>query len=98
MVFGKAAAFDAPVDLAVEVPRAGRSFSTVRVEVAQDGVSRAEGLLLMGADAPDLLHDSVAMPAVAGPEAAATVDWGVTGRDLRVVDGAYDPDPDRVGP
>jgi acyl-CoA thioesterase-2 len=98
MVFGKAASFDAPIDLTVEIPRAGRSFSTVRVGVAQEGVGRAEGLVLLGADAPDLFRDAVAMPAVAGPESAVTVDWGVTGRDLRVVDAAYDPDPDRVGP
>jgi acyl-CoA thioesterase len=97
MVFGKAAAFDAPVDLTVEVPRAGRSFSTVRVQVAQEGAGCAEGLLLLGADAPDVFRDAVAMPDVAGPEDATTVDWGVTGRDLRVVDAAYDPDPDRVG-
>ena len=34
---------------------------------------------------------------MAGPKARPTVDWGVTGRDLRVVDAAYDPDPDKVG-
>jgi uncharacterized protein (DUF427 family)/acyl-CoA thioesterase len=97
MVFGKAAAFDALIELTVELPRAGRSFSTARVQVAQGDVGRAEGLLLMGADAPEVFHDAVAMPDVAGPESATTVDWGVTGRELRVVDAAYDPDPDRVG-
>jgi acyl-CoA thioesterase-2 len=98
MVFAKAASFDAPVDVEVEVLRPGRTFSTVDVRITQDGSLRSAGLLLMDAGAPDLIHDSVAMPDVAGPEDAAPVDWGVTGRDLRVVDAAYDPDPDRIGP
>jgi acyl-CoA thioesterase len=70
----------------------------VQVRVAQDGAPRSEGLLLLDAGAPDLFHDHLPMPDVDGPEAATPVDWGVTGRDLRVVDAAYDPDPDRVGP
>jgi acyl-CoA thioesterase II len=36
---------------------------------------------------------------VPGPDAAvAFPGFGMTGREIRVVDGAYDPDPDRVGP
>jgi len=38
------------------------------------------------------------MPDLPGPLEAVPLDMGVTGRELRVVDGAYDPDPDRVGP
>jgi uncharacterized protein (DUF427 family)/acyl-CoA thioesterase len=98
MVFGKAASFDQPVDLAVDVLRGGRTFSTVQVRVAQDGTPRSEGLLMMDAGAPELFHDQLPRPDVAGPETATTVDWGVNGRDLRVVDAAYDPDPDQVGP
>jgi acyl-CoA thioesterase len=38
------------------------------------------------------------MPSVPGPYDAEPLDMRVTGRDLRIVDGAYSPDPDRVGP
>jgi acyl-CoA thioesterase II len=52
----------------------------------------------MDAGADDAIRDVVVMPEVPGPEDAVPFDFGVTGRDLRVVDAAYDPDPDRVGP
>jgi acyl-CoA thioesterase len=38
------------------------------------------------------------MPDVCAPEDAPPYDMGVTGRDVRIVDAAYSPDPDRVGP
>jgi acyl-CoA thioesterase II len=98
MIFSKAAAFDAPLDLDVEVLRGGRSFSTVEVRVNQDDKLRSAGLLMLDAGAADTIRANVAMPAVAGPEDAVPLDMRVTGRDLRVVDGAYDPDPDRIGP
>jgi acyl-CoA thioesterase len=37
------------------------------------------------------------MPAVPGPNESRPFDMGVTGRDLRVVGGAYSDDPDRTG-
>ncbi len=98
MTFAKAAAFDAPVDVSVEVLRPGRTFSTVQVRVDQDGSVRSAGLFLFDGGAPDLISGSVEMPAVAGPYDSAPLDMGVTGRDLRVVDGAYSGDPDLVGP
>jgi acyl-CoA thioesterase II len=98
MIFSKAAAFDEPVDLEVEVLRGGRTFSTVEVRVSQEGSLRSAGLLLMDVGAPEVIRHSVAMPDVAGPEQAVPFDFGVTGRELRVVDAAYDADPDRVGP
>lgn len=98
VVFSRAAAFDAPVDVEVEVLRGGRTFSTVEVRISQDGALRTAGLLLMDAGAREVIHHAVPMPDVAGPEQAAPYDFAVTGRDLRVVDGAYGPDPDRVGP
>jgi acyl-CoA thioesterase-2 len=98
MVFAKAASFREPTDLAVEVLRGGRSFSTVQVALRQEDVLRSTALVLMDAGAPDLVRHQVEMPAVAGPEDSEVVDFGVTGRELRVVDGAYSDDPDRVGP
>lgn len=98
MIFSKAASFDAPLDLEVDVLRGGRSFSTVEVRVNQDDKLRSVGLLMLGTAASDTIHGAVAMPDVAGPEDAAPLDMRVTGRDLRIVDGAYDPDPGRIGP
>jgi acyl-CoA thioesterase II len=98
MIFSKAAAFDAPLDLSVEVLRRGRSFSTVEVRVHQGGAFRSVGTLLLDAGAPDLMRGSVPMPDVAGPEDAVPYDMRVTGRELRIVDAAYSPDPELVGP
>ena len=98
MVFSKAASFEAPVELSVEVLRGGRSFSTVEVRTTQEGSLRAAGLVLMESGSPELIRHTVPMPEVPGPEEAVPCDFGVTGREFRVVDGAYDHDPDRVGP
>jgi acyl-CoA thioesterase II len=97
MIFAKAASFDDPLDMAVDVVRAGRTFSTVEVRIAQADQLRSAGVLLMDAGAPDAVRGAVAMPDVPGPAEAEPLDMGVTGRELRVVDGAYDPDPDRIG-
>ncbi|MDQ1431863.1 MAG: acyl-CoA thioesterase [Actinomycetota bacterium] len=98
MIFSKAASFDRPLDLEVEVLRGGRSFSTVEVRIDQDDKLRSAGLLMLGTEAADTIRGVIPMPDVAGPEDSVPLDMRVTGRDLRVVDGAYDPDPDRIGP
>jgi uncharacterized protein (DUF427 family)/acyl-CoA thioesterase len=98
MYFPKAAAFDHPLDLEVDVLREGRTFSTVEVRVNQEGSLRSVGLFLLDAGAADVIGGQVPMPDVAGPREAEPFDMRVTGRDLRIVDGAYDPDPDRIGP
>lgn len=98
MIFSKAASFDLPVDLEVEVLRGGRSFSTVQVHTTQEGQLRAAGLLLLDAGSPEVVRGCEPMPDVPGPLEAEYLDMGVVGRELRVVDGAYHPNPDRVGP
>jgi uncharacterized protein (DUF427 family)/acyl-CoA thioesterase len=98
MYFPKAAAFDQPLDLAVDVLREGRTFSTTEVRVSQADTLRAVGLFLSDQGAPDAITGNIAMPDVGGPADAEPLDMWVTGRDLRVVDGAYDRDPDRIGP
>lgn len=99
MIFSKAASFSAPVDIDVEVLRGGRSFSTVEVRLGQDGALRSAALLLMDAGAPDMIRHAVPMPDVVGPDDAVPyVDFGLSGRELRVVDAAYNQDPDRIGP
>jgi acyl-CoA thioesterase len=77
----------------------GRSFSTIAVQVLQDGRCSATGTLLLGNVAPELVHHAVDPPRVAGPYECDPYDMGVTGRDIRVVDGAYSNDSDApVGP
>jgi uncharacterized protein (DUF427 family)/acyl-CoA thioesterase len=98
MTFSKAASFDLPQELTVSVLRGGRTFSTLAVHVYQDGAFRSGALLLLGADAPDTIRGTAEMPDVPGPDQAQFLDMGVAGRELRIVDGAYDPDPDRTGP
>jgi acyl-CoA thioesterase len=98
MVFSKAASFDAPIDFDVEVLRGGKTFSTVEVRASQAGQLRGPAILLMDSGSPDVIRGSVEMPDVPGPSEGEPYDFRMTGRDLRVVDGAYDPDPDRVGP
>src|SRR4029453_15048107 len=98
MIFSKAASFDAPLDLNVEVLRPGRTFSTVEVRVDQPGQRRSAGVLLPDAGAPDVIRAASDMPSVPGPYDAQPLDMRVSGRDLRIVDGAYSPAPHLVGP
>ncbi|OBH83598.1 DUF427 domain-containing protein [Mycobacterium sp. E2989] len=99
MIFIKAASFDAPVDLSVDMLRRGRSFSSAEIRISQLGVLRSAGIVLADSGAEDVMRDSEPMPQVPGPESAVSFQgFGMTGREIRVVDGAYDPDPDRVGP
>lgn len=98
ITFSKVASFDDPIDLVVEPLRRGRTFSTVAVRAEQNGNLISPSLLLMGADVPDTIRDTVAMPDVPGPYEAEYYNMWVTGRALRIVEGAYSPDPDRIGP
>jgi acyl-CoA thioesterase-2 len=98
ITFSKAASFDDPIDLVVEPLRRGRTFSTVAVRAEQNGNLISPSLLLMGSDAPDTIRGTVAMPDVPGPYDAEHYNMWVTGRALRIVDGAYSPDTDRIGP
>jgi acyl-CoA thioesterase-2 len=98
MTFPKAASFDDPIDITVEKLRAGRTFSTLAIRAEQNGALCSPGLVLMDAGAPDTIADQVAMPDVPGPYESEPYDMKVLGRDLRIVDGAYSPDPHRDGP
>jgi uncharacterized protein (DUF427 family)/acyl-CoA thioesterase len=98
MTFSKAASFELPQDLTAAVLRGGRTFSTVAVQVHQDGTFRSSALLLLGGEAPDTIRGTAPMPEVPGPDEAEFLDMGVAGRELRIVEGAYHPDPDRIGP
>ena len=96
--FAKAANFDDPIELGVELVRKGRNFSSVTVRSEQRGTLISPSLLLMDVGAEDLMRNQVPMPDVPGPEACPPFDMDVIGRDIRVVDGAYPGDIDEVGP
>ncbi|HEY8057876.1 MAG TPA: acyl-CoA thioesterase domain-containing protein [Acidimicrobiales bacterium] len=99
MVFLRAADATRPLTFALDELSAGRTFTTVSVSVLQDGPSRASGILLLDATAPDIIRHAVAPPPGAGPDESEPYDMGVTGREVRIVDGAYTGDPDApVGP
>ena len=97
-VFARPAGFDRPLGIRTALPRNGRSFATAAVEAEQDGKSVASSLILLDKGAPDLIRGAAAMPRVPGPEDCPPFDFGMTGREIRFVDGAYDADPERVGP
>jgi len=98
MIFSRPARFDLPLFFKTAILRRGRSFSTVSVEAHQEGKSIASALVLMDVGAPDTIRGQVAMPAVPGPEASSFHDYGMTGRDVRFVNGDYGRPPDYIGP
>lgn len=89
MIFSRPARFDLPLFFQVMKVRTGRSFSTLSVEATQEDKSVASALVLTDKGAPDKIRDQVAMPTVTGPDASPFHDYGMTGRDVRFVDGAY---------
>ncbi len=99
MVFTQPADAAQPLSFALEEVSTGRSFATLGIDVHQLDRRCATATLLSDVTAPDLIHHAVAPPDVPGPYACEPYDMSVTGRDIRVVDGAYTDDPDApVGP
>ena len=99
MAFLRPAEAGRPLDLELDELSAGRTFTTLAAHVGQDGRRCAAGTLLLDATAPDVIRHAVAPPEVPGPSECPPYDMAVTGRDIRIVDGAYTDDPDApVGP
>ena len=101
MIFSRAARHDDEVTVELDVPHRGRTYSTVQARAVQQDTVRGAGLILMGADAADLVSSTAPMPDVPGPDALRPFDppeMAVGGREIRVVDDAYDWDPEHVGP
>jgi acyl-CoA thioesterase II len=94
MVFVRAADARRPLRFDLDEQSAGRTFTTLTVHVSQDGRRCATGTLLLDATAPDVVRHAVDPPAVPGPYDSEPHDMAVTGRDIRVVGGAYTDDPD----
>jgi acyl-CoA thioesterase-2 len=99
MVFMRPADAGQPLRFDVEELSAGRTFTTLAVHVSQAGRRCASGTFLLDVVAPDVIRHVIEPPATPGPYESEPYDMGVTGRDLRVVDGAYTDDPEApVGP
>jgi acyl-CoA thioesterase II len=98
-VFVRVADARLPLELRLHEVTGGRTFTTVAVDVTQRDRTVATATVLLDVTAPDVVRHHAPAPDVVGPYASAPHDMGVTGRDLRVVDGAYTSDPDApVGP
>jgi acyl-CoA thioesterase/uncharacterized protein (DUF427 family) len=93
MVFYRAADAREPLEFEVDELSSGRSFTTLAVYVSQGGRGRASGTLLLDATAPDVIRHAAPAPACPGPYDSEPYDMSVTGRDVRMVDGAYTDDP-----
>jgi len=99
VVAGRSADARLPLELTVEELANGRTMTNVLVHVHQGDRRCATAQLLLDATAPDVIRHEEPAPPVAGPGVSPPLDMWVTGRDLRVVDGAYTDDPDApVGP
>jgi acyl-CoA thioesterase II len=99
MIFTRVVDARAPYAIELEEVAGGRTFSGLVARATQGGRVGAVGTLLLDVTAPDVMRHAVSAAAVAGPDDSAPYDMGVTGRDIRVVDDAYNNDPDApVGP
>jgi acyl-CoA thioesterase len=99
MVFVRSATTEEPLQLDLDELSSGRTFSSYAVDVRQGERRCAHGTLLLDVTAPDVIRHAEPPPDVPGPDDSEPLDMGVTGRDIRIVDGAYTGDPEApVGP
>jgi acyl-CoA thioesterase-2 len=94
MMFLRAADAREPLRIEMEQLTQGRTFSGLAVQVFQRDRLCAAGTLLLDVPSADVIRHAPEPPPVPGPLACAAFDMGVTGRDIRVVEGAYSNDPD----
>jgi len=97
-LFTRVARFDLPLDFHVEVLQSGKTFASVSVKAEQEGKLRCPALVLMDSGSDDFIKQQIAMPKVPGPDECPAFDYGMTGRDVRFVNGDYAPFEDRIGP
>lgn len=95
MAFPRVADATRPLSIELGEVSAGRTFTTLSLAVDQGGRRCATGTALLDVGAPDVIrHAAPPPPDVPGPGDCEPYDMAVTGRDLRVVGGAYTGDPD----
>lgn len=99
MTFTRAVDALSPYEVVIDEVSHGRTFTALRTTVEQAGRIGAFGSLLLDVTAPEVIRHAAPPPEVAGPYDSEPFDMSVTGRDLRIVDGAYTGDPGApVGP
>ena len=94
MIMVRAADAHQPLQFELDELSQGRTFAALTVRVQQGGRVCAAGTVLLDSPSADVIRHAAAAPDVPGPYECAPYDMGVTGRDIRVVDGAYSNDPD----
>ena len=99
MVFVRAAQAEKPVEIELDEVAGGRTFTALATRALQGDRMCGFGTTLLDTTAADVIRHEVPAPEVPGPGDAVPFDMAVTGRQLRVVDGAYTGDPNApVGP
>jgi acyl-CoA thioesterase len=99
LVFPRVADARLPLRFHLDEVSAGRTFTTLDVRVHQGERCCATGTLLLDETAPDVVRHHEPAPDTRGPYGSEPCDMAVTGRDVRIVDGAYTSDPGApVGP
>jgi len=94
MILLRAADARQPLQFELEELSSGRTFAALSVRVLQGERLCAAGTLLLDTPSEDVVRHAVEAPDVPGPFDCPPYDMGVTGRDIRVVDGSYLNDPD----
>ena len=94
MIFLRAADARQPLRLELAELSSGRTFSGLAVQVFEGARLCAAGTLLLDVPSDDVIRHASDAPDVAGPYESEPYDMGVTGRDIRVVDGTYTNEPE----
>ena len=99
MIFLRTADARQPLRFELAELSAGRTFSGLTAQVFEGERCCATGTLLLDVPSEDVIRHAPESPDVPGPYDCRPYDMGVTGRDIRVVEGAYTDEPDApVGP
>jgi acyl-CoA thioesterase II len=93
MLFLRAVDAHDPLEVELDELTLGRTFAGLAVRITQHGRTGAAGTLLLDTTAPAVVSHALNAPDVPSPYECPSYDMGVTGRDVRVVDGAYTNDP-----
>jgi acyl-CoA thioesterase len=96
-VFCRPIRADTPIDFAVDVVHAGKSFTTAAVTVAQGDRTNGVITLMLDIPAADVIRHPV-QPPTSSPATAIPYEMPLPGRELRLVDVTDPNDPDEVGP
>jgi acyl-CoA thioesterase-2 len=96
MVFSRTATSELPVQFDLEILHAGRSFETFTVLARQGERRCSPGLVLLQEPMEDFVSHAATPPKVASPSECRSLDLGVMGRDIRIVEQDYFDDPEGV--